>query len=132
MGMEGKFSTEGLQAEGDEDLLMAMARELVTEKGIGENVQAVWRAIQQQNAAIACAEPLRSEMPREPESPPCDIPVLSREPLADVSQLLLFGAPPDISSARRSGARRRPSAVSIPGTQLVFFDSWARDRSDAP
>jgi hypothetical protein len=35
--MEGKFATDGLQAidEGD-DILMAMARELLTEKGIGE------------------------------------------------------------------------------------------------
>jgi|YelNatPaOPRAMG01_1025707.scaffolds.fasta_scaffold20396_7 hypothetical protein len=32
LAREGKFSTEGLQAVGDEDMLMAMARELVTEK----------------------------------------------------------------------------------------------------
>jgi hypothetical protein len=38
LAMEGKFATDGLQAidEGD-DILMAMARELVTEKGIGES-----------------------------------------------------------------------------------------------
>ena len=37
LAMEGKFASDGLQAidEGD-DILMAMARELVTEKGIGE------------------------------------------------------------------------------------------------
>ena len=36
LAMEGKFANDGLQAidEGD-DILMAMARELVTEKGIG-------------------------------------------------------------------------------------------------
>jgi hypothetical protein len=32
-----------MQAEGDDDLVMAMARELVTEKGIGETAQVVWR-----------------------------------------------------------------------------------------
>ena len=38
LAMEGKFASDGLQAidEGD-DILMAMARELVTEKGIGES-----------------------------------------------------------------------------------------------
>ena len=47
LAMEGKFSTEGLQAVGeDDDLLMAMARELVTEKGIGESAEVVWRSIQ--------------------------------------------------------------------------------------
>jgi superfamily II DNA or RNA helicase len=121
MGMEGKFSAEGLQAEGDDDLLMAMARELVTEKGIGENAQMVWRAIQQQNAAITRAEPIPVEMPRELESPPCDIPILSQEPLADVSQLLLFGAPVATSSARKSGARRRPPTVTGASTQLGLF-----------
>jgi len=43
LAMEGKFSSEGLQAINDEDdILMAMARELVTEKGIGERADAVW------------------------------------------------------------------------------------------
>ena len=47
LAMEGKFSSEGLQAINDEDdILMAMARELVTEKGIGERADAVWLALQ--------------------------------------------------------------------------------------
>src|SRR5258707_995637 len=49
LAMEGKFSSEGLQAINDEDdILMAMARELVTEKGIGERADAVWSAVQKQ------------------------------------------------------------------------------------
>jgi len=32
-----------------------MARELVTEKGIGDNAELVWRSIQQQNEAFAHA-----------------------------------------------------------------------------
>jgi superfamily II DNA or RNA helicase len=49
LAMEGKFSSEGLQAINDEDdILMAMARELVTEKGIGERADAVWSALQKQ------------------------------------------------------------------------------------
>ena len=47
LAMEGKFSSEGLQAINEEDdILMAMARELVTEKGIGERADAVWSALQ--------------------------------------------------------------------------------------
>ena len=46
LAMEGKFASDGLQAidEGD-DILMAMARELVTEKGIGESADAVWKRL---------------------------------------------------------------------------------------
>src|SRR5712664_3074546 len=47
LAMEGKFSSEGLQAINEEDdILMAMARELVTEKGIGERADAIWAALQ--------------------------------------------------------------------------------------
>ncbi|MGC2299074.1 MAG: DEAD/DEAH box helicase, partial [Acidobacteriaceae bacterium] len=47
LAMEGKFSSEGLQSINDEDdILMAMARELVTEKGIGERADAVWATLQ--------------------------------------------------------------------------------------
>src|SRR5260370_35940267 len=49
LAMEGKFSSEGLQAINEEDdILMAMARELVTEKGIGERADAVWATLQKQ------------------------------------------------------------------------------------
>ena len=47
LAMEGKFSSEGLQAINEEDdILMAMARELVTEKGIGERADQVWASVQ--------------------------------------------------------------------------------------
>jgi hypothetical protein len=51
LAMEGKFASDGLQAidEGD-DILMAMARELVTEKGIGESADAVWRLFRSRNS----------------------------------------------------------------------------------
>ena len=45
--MEGKLETAGLQAmEDDGDLLTAMARELVTRQGVGEQADAVWKALQ--------------------------------------------------------------------------------------
>ena len=44
--MEGKFAGEGLQTiDEDDDILSAMARELVERNGIGETADAVWKAI---------------------------------------------------------------------------------------
>src|SRR6202011_2930004 len=50
LAMEGKFSREGLQSlDEDDDMLTAMARELVTENGVGESAAAIWRQIQAEN-----------------------------------------------------------------------------------
>jgi superfamily II DNA or RNA helicase len=44
--MEGKFAGEGLQSiDEDDDMLSAMARELVERNGIGEAADAVWKAL---------------------------------------------------------------------------------------
>src|ERR1700747_2744686 len=44
--MEGKFAGEGLQSiDEDDDMLSAMARELVETNGIGETAAAVWTAL---------------------------------------------------------------------------------------
>jgi hypothetical protein len=53
LAMEGKFSNEGLQGlEDDDDVLTAMARELVTQKGVGDSASAVWKAVQEQQARL--------------------------------------------------------------------------------
>ena len=61
LAMEGKFASEGLQAiDGDDDMLTAMARELVENKGIGESADSVWRALGQlrpSTSAVAEGEP---------------------------------------------------------------------------
>jgi len=120
LAMEGKFSTEGLQAVGeDDDLLMAMARELVNEKGIGENAELVWRSIQQQNEAFAHAAPVPIDF--EPEAPPEDI-VIPHQPLpAIIDQLLLFGAPLDAAAARKRIAHRSAPAIMSADKQLGLF-----------
>ena len=44
--MEGKFAGEGLQSiDEDDDMLSAMARELVERNGIGESADSVWKAL---------------------------------------------------------------------------------------
>src|SRR5206468_10180155 len=46
LAMEGKLHVEGLQTmDQDDDLLTAMARELVTRQGVGERAAEVWRAL---------------------------------------------------------------------------------------
>lgn len=56
LAMEGKFANEGLQAlDDDDDMLTAMARELVTQKGVGEKSDALWKQIQQQHTRLLAA-----------------------------------------------------------------------------
>ena len=51
--MEGNLSNQGLQAlDDDDDMLKAMARELVTHKGVGEKSDALWKQIQQQHTRL--------------------------------------------------------------------------------
>ena len=60
--MEGKFSGEGLQSlDANEDLLTAMARELVEKGGVGESADAVWKDLERERARHA------PEQPRSPE-----------------------------------------------------------------
>ena len=63
LAMEGKLETDGLQAmEDDGDLLTAMARELVTRQGVGEQADAVWKALQMKRGDQAPAPgPARAE-----------------------------------------------------------------------
>jgi hypothetical protein len=51
--MEGKFAGEGLQnIDEDDDMLSAMARELVERSGIGETADAVWKALNTENQKL--------------------------------------------------------------------------------
>ena len=124
LAMEGNFSNEGLQAVGeDDDLLMAMARELVTEKGIGETAEVVWKSIQEQNAAIGHAESSPTESFAEVEAPPDnEVIVPAQEPLpAVIDQLLLFGASLSAASGRKRATRRPSSQLSRVDQQLGLF-----------
>ena len=69
LAMEGKFTSEGLQAiDGDDDMLTAMARELVENKGIGESADSIWRNVQQlRPSTSAVAEGESVDTPIEQE-----------------------------------------------------------------
>jgi superfamily II DNA or RNA helicase len=58
LALEGKLASHGLTAmEEDDDLLTALARELVTEKGIGECAAAVWKTLQRESTTIVKTMP---------------------------------------------------------------------------
>jgi hypothetical protein len=125
LAMEGKFANDGLQAidEGD-DILMAMARELVTEKGIGESADLVWKQLQKQQAevfgaratetlpSVVEADPPDGIVPRVIIPPPTSIPDV-------VTQLLMFGMSPDAVQHRKTS--RRSSIAATASDQLGLF-----------
>jgi hypothetical protein len=116
LAMEGKFSSEGLQSINDEDdILMAMARELVTEKGIGERADAVWATLQKKQEDMLpprVAEDLEAEADRSVSGIP-----LIEATSAPVDRL----SPPRsaMESPGRKSSRRSTSAM--PGEQLALF-----------
>jgi hypothetical protein len=127
LAMEGKFATDGLQAidEGD-DILMAMARELVTEKGIGESADAVWKRLVEKQAevfGVRAVETSASE--REAEASSRDVPdviIPAPAPIpALVTQLLMFGG--SLENVVRRKASRRPSSAATTSDQMGLFQS---------
>ncbi len=52
MAMEGKFSGEGLNAMGDEDMMTSLARELVEKGGVGESANQIWRDLRTQREKL--------------------------------------------------------------------------------
>jgi hypothetical protein len=81
LAMEGKFASEGLQAiDGDDDMLTAMARELVENKGIGESADSVWRALGQlrpSSSASSLEEPEERQIEQAEGEDPTILPFIS-------------------------------------------------------
>jgi hypothetical protein len=71
LAMEGKFSREGLQSlDEDDDMLTAMARELVIENGVGDSASAIWRQIQaKHNTALIPAGVTSEPLPVVEDTP---------------------------------------------------------------
>jgi hypothetical protein len=102
---------------------MAMARELVTEKGIGESADAIWKRLVEKQAevfGVRAAETSPSEMEASP--PERDVPIPPPVPIpALVTQLLMFGG--SLESVARRKASRRPSSAATMADQLGLFQS---------
>jgi hypothetical protein len=117
LAMEGKFSREGLQSlDEDDDMLTAMARELVTENGVGESAAAVWRQIQAENINVLIPATITPEpepvVEDWPLTKPLTVPVLT---VPGVVNALRFGSQPP---SARPVKRREPLP---PDVQFSLF-----------
>ncbi len=118
--MEGKFAGEGLQSmDEDDDMLSAMAGELVEKNGIGDTADAVWRSLNEEHQKLFPAVHSATE--------PDDASVLMTtrsdsqateliESAINSGPVLVFG---QSSDALRS-PRRRPRTSSIPEQPSLF------------
>jgi hypothetical protein len=121
--MEGKFAGEGLQTiDEDDDMLSAMARELVERNGIGESADAVWKslnaehqklfpAISRSNGDVQLIDgsPILLETELNPATPVAD--AIDH----DQRSLLIFGQRPGSPARRQRGRRARPEQASLFG-----------------
>jgi hypothetical protein len=115
LAMEGKFSAAGLNAfEEDDDMLTAMARELVTQQGIGESADAVWRDMQVQQRSIL---PTKLVVPAASgtdvgSSPPPPKPSVAL-PMRSSADAPKFGVRPPVPSRRQDGVILVPEQFSL-------------------
>jgi hypothetical protein len=119
--MEGKFAGEGLQnIDEDDDMLSAMARELVERNGIGETADAVWKALNTEHQKLFPAAPRSAgdvtvvEAPTAVQGAQPDVASLVEEAI-DRGSVLIFGRRPGSLSGRRP--RGKPT---IPEQATLF------------
>ncbi|HUN84413.1 MAG TPA: hypothetical protein VMU48_08540 [Terracidiphilus sp.] len=121
--MEGKFAGEGLQSiDEDDDMLSAMARELVERNGIGETADAVWKALNLEHQKLFPATSVgTADAPFSEESIFADAqddPAGVVEGIFDTAPILVFGQRPELSSGRRRRAKAAvPEQASLFGLQ---------------
>jgi hypothetical protein len=116
LAMEGKFSSEGLQAiDEGEDILMAMARELVTEKGIGERADEAWAAVQRKQEEAFSVRTREIDETKVKEIADIEGAIEVGAPVLDQGVAL----PPSPDSFHRKTTRR--GARGTPEGQLALF-----------
>jgi hypothetical protein len=118
--MEGKFAGEGLQTiDEDDDMLSAMARELVEKNGIGDNADAIWRALHTEHQKLfpatsrsvdeTCAVEAGALLPNTRR----DAVGLIEEAIAGDSVLIFGQRPGSLSGSRRRGKPVVPEQASL-------------------
>jgi superfamily II DNA or RNA helicase len=119
--MEGKFAGEGLQSmDEDDDMLSAMARELVEKNGIGDSADAVWRSLNEEHQKLfptvqqSSAEDGESSVlaPASESSQAAEL----IEAAINSGQVLVFGQ----SSDALSSSERRSRSTSVPEQPSLF------------
>jgi hypothetical protein len=99
LALEGKFVADGIQAlEDDDDILTSMARDLVTQRGVGERADAIWKELQAQRPAtliepVSAVEQAKAIEPAVSDPGPAELIVTSPEatPSATLQTLAQFG-----------------------------------------
>jgi superfamily II DNA or RNA helicase len=124
--LEGKFAGEGLHdLEEDDDMLAALARELVQENGVGESADAIWSQLkdiyeQLPNATQQNSEPVEDEVEIWPEEIiPADEPNLTEMTQGELLVQAAFASAPtlfgqSVQSTKRRGKRLRPPIPEQP------------------
>jgi superfamily II DNA or RNA helicase len=120
--MEGKFAGEGLQSiDEDDDMLSAMARELVERNGIGETADAVWKALNLEHQKLFPTTSVRTDDASASEESifhAHDDPAGLVEGVFETAPILVFGRRPELSSGRRCRAKTAvPEQASLFGLQ---------------
>jgi hypothetical protein len=119
--MEGKFAGEGLQSiDEDDDMLSAMARELVQRNGIGETADAVWKALNLEHQKL---------FPTTAQNNPAisleKLPSILAEPLFDPANLAERAPDPGVvfafgQRAESLSSRRRRGRPVVPEQGSLF------------
>ena len=116
--MEGKFAGEGLQSiDDDDDMLAAMARELVEKNGIGDSADAIWKTLHQEHEKLFGASIQTSEIAATEQLPvEMDSPQSLIESAVNMQPVLVFGQRPEsLKSARRRSHQKLPEQPSLFG-----------------
>ena len=118
--MEGKFAGEGLQnIDEDDDMLSAMARELVERNGIGDTADAVWKALNTEHQKLFPTTSRSNGDASSPQLPDALSeshvdPVRLVEGAIDTTTIVAFGQRPEsLSGRRRRGRPVVPEQASL-------------------
>jgi superfamily II DNA or RNA helicase len=116
--MEGKFAGEGLQSvDEDDDMLAAMARELVEKNGIGESADAVWKSLNLEHQKLfpptANAVPDLGRDDSGPSARDCEAPANLIEAAMESGQVLIFGQKPEALRGRKRMRQEIPEQASL-------------------
>jgi SNF2 family DNA or RNA helicase len=118
MMMEGKFSGEGLQSlDTDEDLMSAMARELVEKAGVGASADQMWRELERERERVLPQPPALKVA--EDNNPVFDLSVTEQiGPATKRAEIHLVDPPAGTKVRKKSSPW---STGSEPAVQLSLF-----------
>jgi len=110
--MEGKFAGEGLQTiDEDDDMLSAMARELVEKNGIGESADAIWRALHREHQKLFPTDHRKSETEKDNSNGLDEVrpePGSLIDAAMNAQPVLIFGQSSDLLKTGRRRSRPVP------------------------